>query len=147
MIEFPLFPIAFLASVVIHGAVFLWFCVLYTIPPVLIPSRQGVVSIKLVASEALRPQTTPEELMSEIPPLEEPIKEPPLPAPAVEVKDNPLDRPRVPEPLPELTTETKMTTPVEVPDLPSDLLPRLTTSLNTVAPTVPQPQVLQRTRE
>jgi protein TonB len=148
-LDLPLFPIMLVLSVLAHGAAFAFLTGEPMTPPELIPSQPGVASIKLMASDEARPRPTekPADLLAELPILEDVINPPPLVDPKlVKPKPPPMERPREREPSPKLVTETKIVTPTEVPDLAVDLIPRLTTPVETAKTTVPKEQVVERPR-
>jgi periplasmic protein TonB len=156
-LELPLLPITFVLSVVVHGAAFI---VGGTVlrgcgtsmdftPPELIPSQPGVASIKLVASDAARPRPTdePSDLLADLPILDDAVNPPPLVDPKlVKPKQPPMERPREHEPSPKLISQTKIVTPTTVPELTADLIPLLTTPLETAKTTAPQQPVMERPR-
>jgi hypothetical protein len=147
-LELPLFPIMLVLSVVVHGAAFIFLHGEPITPPQLIPSQPGVASIKLVSSDSSRTQPTekPTDLLADLPILDEfntpPMVDPKLARPT----QRPMDRPRERDPTPRLTSETKIVTPTEVPELTADLVPRVTTPLETAKLTAPKEQAMERPR-
>ena len=144
-LELPLFPIMLVLSVLAHGAAFVCFTGEPIAPPELIPSQPGVASIKLVANEATR--TEPTDLLADLPILEDVVNPPPKVDAKLEMPNPPpMERPRERDPSPKLTSETKIVTPAEIPDLTADLIPRLTTPSENAKATASKQQAIERPR-
>ncbi len=147
--ELPVFPIMLVLSVLVHGSAFVFLGAEADTPPQLVPPQPGVASIRLVASVHSRPQPTekPTDLLAELPVLDQPINPSPLADPALaKPTQRPVERPRELDPTPLLTSETKIATPTEIPDLLADVQPRLTTTSPRAKATAPSQRPVERPR-